>query len=675
MYKLLLTWRYLLTRYIALVCVISVTLGVATLIVVNAVMLGFSREMENKIHGVLSDVMIGSRSSLRGFDDVDQRVEDVWNVAGEMIEAVTPTVTTLGLLCFELPGNETSTHYVQVIGIDPESYAKVTSISQFVQHPKNREHLSFQLQEEGYDIRNPLFGKNGTERRLLADAGWKKRRKNVKYEKFLLEEEQRQREIYQSLPKPQSDSDSNVSGGFPVRPSTDSASSNQFGLSADPNDPSGLKNQNNQTNNINRSKESSDDSNDPYEAVLQNLPSVPEFLEDSSKDSPKDSSENPSGNSNSLNPDVIPSETNSPLLAQNQSNQIDLTDSFETNPIESPTPTDSLSEMSVNITPSAQGTSPLDQYEEFQTKFDKETQQDCGIILGMGIVSGLRRRVIDPETKQEVIRESLMVVPGDDVTLSLYASGTERSFQALMSGIVYDRFTITDLYECRMSDYDENFVYVPLDKLQELRKMIADDGTRLATNLLIKAKPGVDIVQLRNRLQESEKFPPQLFKIETWRDNQSTLLGAVAIERSILNILLFMIIAVAGFGILAIFFMIVVEKTKDIGIMKSLGASGFGIMQIFLFYGLALGLVGSGFGLILGLLIVHNINVIAAFLSKLMGHEVFDPSIYMFQQVPAIVDPLTVVWVVIGSVFIAVLSGVLPAIRAARLKPVDALRV
>ncbi|MDD3587654.1 MAG: FtsX-like permease family protein, partial [Thermoguttaceae bacterium] len=238
-----------------------------------------------------------------------------------------------------------------------------------------------------------------------------------------------------------------------------------------------------------------------------------------------------------------------------------------------------------------------------------------------------------------------------------------------------DRFTITDLYECRMSEYDCTFVFVPIAKLQQLRKMIAEDGTKLATHILIKAKPGVDINVLRDRLQESLEFPPQLYQVETWRDKQATILAAVATELSILNVLLFLIIAVAGFGILAIFFMIVVEKTKDIGILKSLGASGFGIMQIFLFYGLALGIVGSGFGLAIGLTFVHNINAVAAFLSKIMGHEVFDPSIYMFQQVPAIVEPWTVFWIMFGAITIAVISGVLPAIRAAKLHPVDALRV
>ena len=90
-------------------------------------------------------------------------------------------------------------------------------------------------------------------------------------------------------------------------------------------------------------------------------------------------------------------------------------------------------------------------------------------------------------------------------------------------------------------------------------------------------------------------------------------------ETAILNILLFLIIAVAGFGILAIFFMIVVEKTRDIGILKSLGASGGGVMGIFLGYGFSLGTVGSGVGMVLGLLFVVNINEIAALLDWVTG--------------------------------------------------------
>jgi lipoprotein-releasing system permease protein len=145
-------------------------------------------------------------------------------------------------------------------------------------------------------------------------------------------------------------------------------------------------------------------------------------------------------------------------------------------------------------------------------------------------------------------------------------------------------------------------------------------------------------------------------------------------ETAVLNVLLFMIIAVAGFGILAIFFMIVVEKTRDIGILKSLGATGRGIMGIFLAYGLSLGVVGAGVGLVLGLVFVKYINQIADLLGRITGRPVFDPSIYYFQQIPTIVDVPTVAWIVAGAMAIAVLASILPARRAARLHPVEALR-
>jgi lipoprotein-releasing system permease protein len=145
-------------------------------------------------------------------------------------------------------------------------------------------------------------------------------------------------------------------------------------------------------------------------------------------------------------------------------------------------------------------------------------------------------------------------------------------------------------------------------------------------------------------------------------------------ETAILNVLLFLIIAVAGFGILAIFLMIVVEKTRDIGILKSLGASAHGVMGIFLAYGLSLGLVGSGVGLVLGLLFVRYINEIAGLLGKITGRPVFDPSIYYFYEIPTIVNPWTIGWIVAGALVIAVMASVLPALRAAVLHPVEALR-
>jgi lipoprotein-releasing system permease protein len=97
-------------------------------------------------------------------------------------------------------------------------------------------------------------------------------------------------------------------------------------------------------------------------------------------------------------------------------------------------------------------------------------------------------------------------------------------------------------------------------------------------------------------------------------------------------------------------------------------------MSIFLSYGLSLGVVGSGVGLVLGLLFVVKINEIAGALEYFTGREVFDPTVYYFQQIPTIIQPLTISWIVAGAVFIAVMASVLPALRAARLHPVEALR-
>jgi lipoprotein-releasing system permease protein len=191
----------------------------------------------------------------------------------------------------------------------------------------------------------------------------------------------------------------------------------------------------------------------------------------------------------------------------------------------------------------------------------------------------------------------------------------------------------------------------------------------------VKVKPGVNIDRLSVDLQTAlEQLRPMYFRVSTWEQKQGPLLAAVAVEQSILNMLLFFIIAVAGFGILAIFSMIVVEKTRDIGVMKALGASTAGIRGIFLGYGLLLGVVGSGIGMAGGLLFVRYINHIEKWLSRLTGHKVFDDAIYYFNEIPTRVEPWTVAWIVGGALVISAVACIWPAQRAAKLHPVRALR-
>jgi len=146
------------------------------------------------------------------------------------------------------------------------------------------------------------------------------------------------------------------------------------------------------------------------------------------------------------------------------------------------------------------------------------------------------------------------------------------------------------------------------------------------------------------------------------------------VEKGILNLLLFMIIGVAGFSILAIFTMIVSEKYRDIGIMKSLGASNRGVMSIFVCYGLLLGLVGCVLGTACGLLITDDINELEAFLTRVTGQAVFPRDVYYFKEIPTNVEAAHVLLVNVGAIGVAVLFSLLPAWRAARLHPVRALR-
>jgi lipoprotein-releasing system permease protein len=288
--------------------------------------------------------------------------------------------------------------------------------------------------------------------------------------------------------------------------------------------------------------------------------------------------------------------------------------------------------------------------------FDPSKEQFTGVVLGIAMVS---RRTDEGEDR-------FLALPGDDVTLATATTAQPPTFTS-------DKFTIVDLYESKMSEYDANFVFMPILELQKLRRMWdPTTGIGNVNAIAIKVKPGVKIDDVRDKLQKA--FNPDVYAVSTWRDKQGPLLAAVRMETAILNLLLFLIIAVAGFGILAIFYMIVVEKTRDIGILKSLGASRNGVMGIFLSYGLSLGLVGSGVGLAAGLLFVRYINEIARLLGWITGKPVFDPKIYYFYRIPAVIVPTTVVWIVAGALCIAVAASILPARRAAKLHPVEALR-
>jgi lipoprotein-releasing system permease protein len=256
--------------------------------------------------------------------------------------------------------------------------------------------------------------------------------------------------------------------------------------------------------------------------------------------------------------------------------------------------------------------------------------------------------------------EEVALGEGDDVTITTVGTADLKP--------VWGTFLVTDYVKTEMSEYDQSFVYVSLEQLQKLRGM----GDR-CTALQIKLKNyAADKEYVTRELRKL--YPYADVRIATWEEHQGPLLAAIDVERGILNLLLFMIVGVAGFSILAIFTMIVSEKYRDIGILKSLGASSGGVMSIFLGYGLLLGTVGCALGTALGLWITANINAIEQRLTQWTGTAVFPRDVYYFKEIPTNTDPASVALVNLGAIAIAVVFSLLPAYRAARLHPVRALR-
>ncbi len=279
-----------------------------------------------------------------------------------------------------------------------------------------------------------------------------------------------------------------------------------------------------------------------------------------------------------------------------------------------------------------------------------------GAFVGWSIAN-VRKHDVTADSKE---KDMALVQKGDEIIL-FTVSGQRLT-------PVYNSVIVSDLFKSEMSEYDANYIFVPIEWLQRLR---ATPNRATAIQITLrdysKAKEVVKMLQ-------SEFRPEAGYQVSTWEEKQGPLLAAISIEKGILNVLLFMIVGVAGFGILSIFAMIVVEKTRDIGILKALGASNVGVMNIFLGYGLLLGVSGSCLGTIMGLLLTRNINEVEHLLTLISGHELFNRSVYYFDSIPTDIQTWTVCLVNVGAVIIAVVFSVIPALRAALLNPVRALR-
>lgn len=258
--------------------------------------------------------------------------------------------------------------------------------------------------------------------------------------------------------------------------------------------------------------------------------------------------------------------------------------------------------------------------------------------------------------------------------------------------------------DCRTGvfDIDSMSVYVDFDLLQDIlemdpQKLSEDEGGSViparTTQVQIKLAPEFSsdrrkARQTRDLLQKkwdafviprlatirTPELPRQV-RIVTWEEKQAKYIAAVEKEKYLVTTLFGVISVVAVFLVACIFYMIVQQKTRDIGIIKSVGATSFGVAQIFLCYGAAVGIVGGGLGSFLGFLFVKYINDFQDLLRRIHPSlEVWNPEVYAFDHIPNQVQLSDTVAIYVVAILVSVLGSVIAAYQASRIWPVEALR-
>ena len=152
------------------------------------------------------------------------------------------------------------------------------------------------------------------------------------------------------------------------------------------------------------------------------------------------------------------------------------------------------------------------------------------------------------------------------------------------------------------------------------------------------------------------------------------LFAALRLEKRVMFIIVGLIVLVAGFNIICTLIMVVMEKTKDIAILKSMGATSKSIMKIFMLQGVIIGGIGTLMGTVTGLLVAWNIGPISRFIENLFGFKILPGDVYYLSELPALVNYEDVAIILVGSVLISLLATLYPSRNASRLDPAEAIR-
>jgi lipoprotein-releasing system permease protein len=227
-------------------------------------------------------------------------------------------------------------------------------------------------------------------------------------------------------------------------------------------------------------------------------------------------------------------------------------------------------------------------------------------------------------------------------------------------------YRIAGTFNVGMSEYDSTFVFMPLDQAQ---LFFNQDKTVSGLEVMVR-----DPDNIKAMVAPIGQAAGPYSRVVTWQDMNSSLFGAVEVEKNVMFLILSLIILVAALNIISGLVMLVKDKSADIAILRTMGATRGAIMRIFFIAGASIGVSGTVIGLIVGSVFCANIESIRQALQSLTGTTLFNPEIYFLSRMPAEMDPQEVIAVVAMALVLSFLATLYPAWRAARLDPVEALR-
>jgi len=251
---------------------------------------------------------------------------------------------------------------------------------------------------------------------------------------------------------------------------------------------------------------------------------------------------------------------------------------------------------------------------------------------------------------------------GDPITLISSARGV-TPFGAVP---LQKSFKVVAVFDVGMYEYDSTFIYIPLRDARALFQ--TGDGVSFIEAMVENPE------KLQPIKQEIQKSLSNQFRVFDWRDTNQTFVNALNVERNVMFLILTLIILVAAFNIVSSLVMLVKDKTRDIAVMRTMGATRGMIMRSFLITGSTIGVVGTLCGFALGLGFASNIEEIRSLLERLSGARLFQAEIYFLSKLPAKVDSFEVALVMAMALSLSFLASLYPAWRASRAEPAHALR-